>query len=72
VAYTLPLFYLGWSLFYGERAGANPWRATGLEWLTASPPPQHNFPRTPVVRAAPYQYNPADGSYVAQDGSINA
>ncbi|HJT06957.1 MAG TPA: cbb3-type cytochrome c oxidase subunit I [Stellaceae bacterium] len=72
VAYTLPLFYLGWSLFYGERAGANPWRATGLEWLTASPPPQHNFPLTPVVRAAPYQYNPADGSYVAQDGSINA
>ncbi|HEX6843361.1 MAG TPA: cbb3-type cytochrome c oxidase subunit I [Stellaceae bacterium] len=72
VAYTLPLFYLGWSLFYGERAGANPWRATGLEWLTSSPPPQHNFPRTPVVRAAPYQYNPADGSYVAQDGSTNA
>jgi len=72
VAYTLPLFYLGWSLFYGERAGANPWRATGLEWLTSSPPPQHNFPRTPVVRAAPYQYNPADGSYVAQDGSVNA
>jgi len=72
VAYTLPLFYLGWSLFYGERAGANPWRATGLEWLTASPPPQHNFPLTPVVRAAPYQYNPADGSYIAQDGSINA
>jgi cytochrome c oxidase subunit I len=72
VAYTLPLFYLGWSLFYGERAGANPWRATGLEWLTISPPPQHNFPRTPVVRAAPYQYNPADGSYVTQDGSINA
>ena len=72
VAYTLPLFYLGWSLFYGERAGANPWRATGLEGLTASPPPQHNFPRTPIVRAAPYQYSPADGSYVAQDGSINA
>jgi len=71
-AYTLPLLYLGWSLFYGARAGANPWRATGLEWLTSSPPPQHNFPRTPVVRAAPYQYNPADGSYVAQDGSSNA
>jgi cytochrome c oxidase subunit I len=72
VAYTLPLVYLGWSLVWGARAGANPWRATGLEWLTSSPPPQHNFPLTPTVRAAPYQYNPADGSYVAQDGSINA
>jgi cytochrome c oxidase subunit I len=72
VAYALPLFYFGWSLFWGERAGANPWRATGLEWLTASPPPADNFPRTPVVKAAPYRYNPRDGSYIAQDGSVHA
>jgi cytochrome c oxidase subunit 1 len=72
VAYTLPLFYLGWSLFWGKRAGPNPWRATGLEWLTSSPPPQHNFLRTPVVTTPPYQYNPADGSYVSQDGSVHA
>jgi cytochrome c oxidase subunit 1 len=72
VAYTLPLFYLGWSLFWGKRAGPNPWRATGLEWLTSSPPPPHNFARTPVVTAPPYQYDPADGSYVMQDGSFHA
>ena len=39
LAYALPLFYLGWSLFCGRRAGPNPWQATGLEWQTASPPP---------------------------------
>jgi cytochrome c oxidase subunit 1 len=72
IAYLMPLFYLGWSLLWGERASANPWRATGLEWRTTSPPPEHNFERTPVVTTAPYQYDPEDGSYVAQDGTANA
>ncbi len=72
VAYLLPLFYLSWSLVWGRRASANPWRATGLEWQTASPPPAHNFARTPTVAAAPYQYNPQDGSYIAQDGVAHA
>jgi cytochrome c oxidase subunit 1 len=58
IGYLMPLFYLGWSLFYGERAGANPWRATGLEWRTSSPPPTHNFARTPVVKRGPYEYTP--------------
>src|SRR5437868_6918709 len=43
VGYLLPLVYLTWSLRNGERAGANPWRATGLEWKTSSPPPKYNF-----------------------------
>jgi cytochrome c oxidase subunit 1 len=68
-AYVLPLLYLGWSLLWGARAGANPWRATGLEWQTTSPPPAHNFPRTPVVTERPYRYDAANGGYVAQDGS---
>ena len=34
VAYLLPLGYFAWSLFYGQRAGNNPWGATGLEWTT--------------------------------------
>jgi cytochrome c oxidase subunit 1 len=71
-AYLLPLGYLGWSLFRGERAGPNPWRATGLEWQTSSPPPEHNFARTPIVTTAPYAYNAADGSYIAQEGSGHA
>jgi cytochrome c oxidase subunit 1 len=57
VAYLLPLFYLGWSLRYGKPAGSNPWRATGLEWQTASPPPKHNFDRLPVIDAGPYIYH---------------
>jgi cytochrome c oxidase subunit I len=72
VAYLLPLGYLGWSLLKGERAGPNPWRATGLEWQTSSPPPTYNFARTPVVTTEPYAYNPEDGSYIAQDGTVHA
>jgi cytochrome c oxidase subunit 1 len=48
--------YLGWSLRHGPRAGPNPWRAKGLEWLTDSPPPTHNFEVTPVVTEKPYAY----------------
>ena len=56
LAYVLPLFYLGWSLFWGRRSGPNPWKATGLEWQTSSPPPKHNFVRTPTVHRGPYTY----------------
>ena len=55
VGYLLPLIYLIWSLKYGRIAGPNPWRATGLEWQTASPPPKHNFEETPIVIGPPYQ-----------------
>ncbi len=56
VGYALPLTYLTWSLFYGEKAGPNPWNATGLEWQTPSPPPPHNFEKTPIVTCGPYEY----------------
>ncbi|MCG5239724.1 cbb3-type cytochrome c oxidase subunit I [Azospirillum doebereinerae] len=48
-AYLLPLVYLPWSLRWGQRAGPNPWGATGLEWRVPSPPPTHNFDRIPTV-----------------------
>jgi cytochrome c oxidase subunit 1 len=54
--YLMPLCYLGWSLFKGARATDNPWGATGLEWQTASPPPPHNFDRTPTVSRPAYDY----------------
>jgi cytochrome c oxidase subunit 1 len=57
VGYVLPLCYLLWSLRYGKPAGPNPWRATGLEWQTPSPPPKENFAQTPVVVREPYQYH---------------
>src|SRR5665213_2612012 len=56
LAYLLPAVYLTWSLVRGARAPANPWRATGLEWQTASPPPTENFARTPIVTRDPYDY----------------
>ena len=45
-AYLLPLAYLIWSLLHGERAPANPWGATGLEWQTPSPPLDREFRRS--------------------------
>jgi cytochrome c oxidase subunit 1 len=60
-AYLMPLCYLTWSIFYGPRASANPWRAMGLEWQTRSPPATQNFPVTPTVTQRPYAY-PAPGS----------
>lgn len=56
VGYLLPLLYFLWALRYGRTAGANPWRATGLEWQTTSPPPEHNFDETPRVTRGPYDY----------------
>ncbi len=55
-AYLMPLFYLGWSLVYGQASPPNPWNATGLEWKTTSPPPTHNFASMPAVDEEPYNY----------------
>jgi cytochrome c oxidase subunit 1 len=56
VGFLLPAVYFLWSLKYGEVAGDNPWKATGLEWETSSPPPTHNFHQIPVVTREPYAY----------------
>ena len=56
-AYIWPLFYLAWSLVKGERAGENPFDATGLEWQTTSPPPKDNFATLPIVSEEPYRYH---------------
>jgi cytochrome c oxidase subunit I+III len=37
------------TLLRGARAADNPWGASGLEWATASPPPDYNFAEIPVV-----------------------
>jgi cytochrome c oxidase subunit 1 len=57
LGYFLPLLYLGWAAFFGKVAGPNPWRATGLEWQTTSPPPERNFAQPPVVTVEPYAYD---------------
>jgi cytochrome c oxidase subunit I len=45
------------SLKKGRRASANPWRATTLEWATASPPHHNLGERAPVVYRGPYEYS---------------
>jgi len=65
VAYVMPLVYFLWSAKRGRVAGPNPWRATGLEWQTPSPPPKYNFETTPVVTDKPYAYSPE------QDADLN-
>jgi cytochrome c oxidase subunit 1 len=57
LGYLLPLIYLLWSLRYGKDAGDNPFRATGLEWKTSSPPPTENFEETPIVNEEAYAYH---------------
>lgn len=56
VGLLMPMAYMLWSLKYGAIAGNNPYRATGLEWQTTSPPPTHNFHETPIVTQEAYDY----------------
>ena len=56
VGYLIPFLYLVWSMRYGERAPANPWGATGLEWRVPSPPTPHNFEEPVVVDEDAYAY----------------
>ncbi|BFM39692.1 cytochrome c oxidase subunit I [Synechocystis sp. LKSZ1] len=45
-----------WSLWKGEAAARNPWRALTLEWQTASPPIIENFEEEPVLWSGPYDF----------------
>jgi cytochrome c oxidase subunit 1 len=56
LGYILPAIYLTRSLWSKTRAPSNPWRATGLEWQTPSPPPKENFISDPVAPEKPYAY----------------
>jgi cytochrome c oxidase subunit 1 len=45
------------SIFWGPKAGRNPWNANGVEWVAPSPPPHGNFEEVPVVYRGPYEYS---------------
>jgi cytochrome c oxidase subunit 1 len=45
------------SLKNGDRAPADPWGGTTLEWSLPSPPPLHNFEAQPAIRAYPYDFS---------------
>jgi cytochrome c oxidase subunit 1 len=49
-----------YSLFWGPKAGRNPWRANTLEWTVPSPPGHGNFEKTPIVYRGPYEYAAPD------------
>lgn len=54
--FVLSAIYLGYALFRGRKAPANPWGAATLEWQTPSPPPHENFEKIPVVEHGPYEF----------------
>jgi len=56
VGVLIPGIYFLYSLKYGPRAGSNPWGASGLEWMTQSPPIKDNFDEPPVVTWEAYNY----------------
>jgi cytochrome c oxidase subunit 1 len=52
------LFNFFWSLKFGAAASDNPWNATTLEWITATPPPHDNFAgHYPSVYRGPYEFS---------------
>ena len=51
--FVVNFFY---SMFFGPKAGRNPWHANGLEWTAPSPPGHGNFDFQPVVYRGPYEY----------------
>jgi cytochrome c oxidase subunit 1 len=58
LSFLLFLWNFFYSLFRGELAPPNPWRASTLEWTLPSPVTLHgNFPQTPRVYHGPYEYS---------------
>jgi cytochrome c oxidase subunit 1 len=73
ILFIINFFY---SLFWGKRAEANPWKANTLEWAAApSPPPHGNWgAEIPVVHRGPYEYaHPAAAEdYLPQNETLPA
>ncbi len=45
------------SIFFGKKAGRNPWNSNTLEWAAPSPPGHGNFDFQPIVYRGPYEYS---------------
>jgi cytochrome c oxidase subunit 1 len=45
------------SMWFGRKAGRNPWNANTLEWSVPSPPQHGNFDFQPQVSRGPYEYS---------------
>ncbi len=57
-----------WTMLAGKKASDNPWEATTLEWICATPPVHLNFDEDPVVHHGPYEYSVpgAEKDYIMQ------
>jgi len=56
-AQVIFIYNLFHSMFRGEKAGKNPWKANTLEWTAESPPPHGNWQELPSVYRGPYEYS---------------
>ena len=54
--FLIILIYLVIALRWGQRSEQNPWGSKGFEWMTASPPPTHNFDVIPTITQMPHDY----------------
>ncbi len=61
IGLIIPLIYFTYSIFFGEKAPANPWLLPGREWRTSSPPPTENFVETPIVTWEAYEFGEESG-----------
>jgi len=54
IVFAINLFY---SIFFGKKAGRNPWQSNTLEWECPSPPGHGNFETPVTVHRGPYEYS---------------
>jgi cytochrome c oxidase subunit I+III len=64
LSFLLLLLNILWSARVPVQAATNPWAASGLEWLTPSPPPIYNFPLIPHVSSRTPLWDDPRGSEV--------
>ncbi|MEX2168821.1 MAG: cbb3-type cytochrome c oxidase subunit I [Pirellulales bacterium] len=53
IIFIVNFFY---SMFFGPKAGRNPWHSNTLEWQAPSPPGHGNFDFQPIIYRGPYEY----------------
>jgi cytochrome c oxidase subunit 1 len=57
LGFVITAGYLAWSLRHGPVSEQNPWASTGYEWLSPTPPPEHNFLFPPRFPLPPHTYD---------------